>query len=292
MIVDTKININWYPGHMAKAFRMIEKSSNLVDVFIELRDARIPLSSANPKINKLIKNKKRVIFLNKSDLVEKKKIKEWINYFKSLGYESLEVEAINSTKVQDIMKILRKFHREKLKFSLSKKIKSCFLRVMILGIPNVGKSTLINTLFKSKAAITGNKPGITRGKQIIKVSSNIELIDVPGLLWEKIQPIETAYKLAYIGSLKDETYDNNKLILSLLSLLCEKFPSKLKERYNIENFDFEQRQLENLLDLIGRKKGLFLLKGKTDINRTIDLLKNDFRSGKLGRLILDEIPEK
>lgn len=276
--------INWFPGHMKKTQREIKENLKLVDAVIELRDARIPKSSANPDIDKLLQNKPRIILLNKSDLTEKKITTEWIKYLTKENVKVLEVNCLKGEGLKDIKPLLMELLKEKHDRLKAKGIVKIVTRVMVVGIPNCGKSTFINKLAKNNIAKTGDRPGVTKSKQWIKTSLDIELLDTPGVLWPKFEDEEVALNLAFTGAIKDEVMDIEELAYKLVQRLQKCYPEKLKERYKIEEI-FED-PLETL-NAIARKRGCLVRGGEIDYNRISVILLDEFRGGKIGKITLE-----
>ncbi|MGM9977623.1 MAG: ribosome biogenesis GTPase YlqF [Clostridium sp.] len=276
--------INWFPGHMKKTQREIKENLKLVDAVIELRDARIPKSSANPDIDKLLQNKPRIILLNKSDLTEKKITTEWIKYLTKENVKVLEVNCLKGEGLKDIKPLLMELLKEKHDRLKAKGIVKIVTRVMVVGIPNCGKSTFINKLAKNNIAKTGDRPGVTKSKQWIKTSLDIELLDTPGVLWPKFEDEEVALNLAFTGAIKDEVMDIEELAYKLVQRLQKYYPEKLKERYKIEEI-FED-PLETL-NAIARKRGCLVRGGEIDYNRISVILLDEFRGGKIGKITLE-----
>lgn len=272
-------NINWYPGHMAAAKRMMEENMKLIDVIIELRDARIPFSSSNPDINKF--NKPRLVLLSKSDLADGGKTKKWIEYFENSGIPARAINARN--KQSEVVAAINEICREKAEYFKQKGV-ARNMRALVAGIPNSGKSTLINSLCGAQKAKTGDKPGVTRGKQWIK-AGNIDLLDSPGLLWPKLENQKSAMFLAFTGALNDEILDNDDIAYNLIKVLGEQYPEKLKERYGI---DVSGDALTDL-DAVCKKRGFLMKGGEYDYARCAKMLLDEFRSGKIGRMTL-EVP--
>ncbi|MFA6075209.1 MAG: ribosome biogenesis GTPase YlqF [Negativicutes bacterium] len=288
------VNIHWYPGHMTKAFRIIEENLKLVDACVELRDARIPLSSANPKIDEIIKNKPRVILLNKADTADSSSTLAWVQYFKTKNIIAYPIEAVTGKGLKQMQKALHDVTEQKRANYLAKGIKSFTVRAMIIGIPNVGKSTLINTLNKGKAAKTGDKAGVTRGKQWIKVAKDLELLDLPGVLWPKIEDQTGAQYLAFTGCINDDAIDKPAMIAELAKYLSVNYPERLSDRYKVDVnlliFAGDEPNGEKIIEEIARNRGLILSGNRVDINRAGEMLLNEFRGGKLGCFTLDKIP--
>lgn len=280
----TKTNINWYPGHMTKAKRMMEEDIKLIDLVIELVDARVPISSRNPDIDRIGKNKARLILLNKCDLADERITKEWAEYFENQGYFAVMVNSKNGNGLKAINNVVKEACKEKIERDRKRGILNRPVRAMVVGIPNVGKSTFINSYAKKACAKTGNKPGVTKGKQWIKLSSTLELLDTPGILWPKFEDQTVAMRLALIGSIKDEILNTTELAMDLLKFLTENYNGILNERYGITESD---DTLQMLNDIAFNRK--FLLKGnELDIDKASRILLDEFRNGKLGRISLEK----
>lgn len=279
------MNIQWYPGHMTKTRRMMEENISLVDIVIELLDARLPLSSKNPEIDNLARNKKRIIILNKADLADEKKTAEWEKHFKEQGFEVVQVNSISGKGIKNITPIAQSLMAEKIE--RLKKRGRIFVptRAMIVGIPNVGKSTLINKFVGRNMAKTGDKAGVTRGKQWIRVKKDFELLDTPGILWPKFEDEAVGLKLAFTGAVNDDILDSPELACKLIEYLDRLYPQAVKDRYNIEYE--ENTPAHEVLRLIGEKRGFIKKGGEIDYKRTADILIDEFRGAKLGRITLD-----
>jgi ribosome biogenesis GTPase A len=276
--------INWFPGHMAKTRRELKENINLVDVVIEIRDARIVTSSANPEIDGICGNKPRLILLNKSDLSELKITEEWI---KKLSKDNVAVIAVNSITgdgLNQIKPTINNILKEKHDRLKAKGLINITTRVMVVGIPNVGKSSFINRLAKNNIAKTGDRPGVTKSRQWIKTKIGIELMDTPGILWPKFEDENVALNLAFTGAIKDEIMDIEELALKLVTVLQELYPARLMERYKLNSL--EEDPLENLNN-IARKRGAISSGGVIDYNRVSVLLLDEFRGGKLGKISLE-----
>lgn len=276
--------INWFPGHMKKTQREIKENLKLVDAVIEIRDARIPRSSANPDIDKLVGNKPRIILLNKCDLSEKSSTKQWIKHLSSNNVKVLEVNCLKGIGTNAIKPALMELLKEKHDRLRAKGMVKITTRVMVVGIPNCGKSTFINKMARNTIAKTGDRPGVTKNKQWIKTALGIELLDTPGVLWPKFEDDETALNLAFTGAIKDEIMDIEELAYKLVERLQTYYPEKLKERYKIEEV-FENPL--DTLDAIALKRGC-IMKGKAiDYTRISVILLDEFRGGKIGNITLE-----
>lgn len=265
--------INWYPGHMAKARRQMEEQLKLVDIVIELRDARIPSASANPVLKELSSNKPVLIILNKADLADEKKNLEWQKCFEYCLITDSVDESLSKKVVEEVKTILK----DKLERAKARGIRKKVLRAMVVGIPNVGKSTFINNIVKKKVAKTENRPGVTRSLQWIRINEDVELLDTPGVLWPKIDDQEDARLLALLGSINDDVLDKEELVRFGLQRLKEIYPGLISNRYNVDE------NSEDLLSTIGREKLWFTSNGEVDLTKSADLILKDIRSGKIGR---------
>lgn len=279
------MNIQWYPGHMTKTKRMIIENISLVDIVIELVDARIPYSSKNPDIDKFAQNKHRIIILNKADLANSEITSKWQEYFKSKGFKVIIANSINGKGLSSVadmsIKLMQqKIEKDKLRGRIHRPV-----RAMIVGIPNVGKSTFINKFVGKSTAKTGDKPGITKGKQWIKIKKDFELLDTPGILWPKFEDEQIALKLAFTGAIKDDIMDIETLCYKFIDFIKILDPQSLKLRYKID-FDENTSSVE-IFEKIGRARGFIISGNKLDINRTAKILLDEFREGKLGNLTLE-----
>ncbi|MGK0468478.1 MAG: ribosome biogenesis GTPase A [Clostridium sp.] len=278
------MTINWFPGHMAKTRRQIQESLKLVDAVIEMRDARIVNSSANPQIDEICKDKPRVILLNKSDLAEDKVTKEWIQKLTTDTVKPLSVNSLTGGGLKSIKTTLDELLKEKQDRQRKKGLVNIVTRVMVVGIPNVGKSSLINKLAKNHSAKTGDKPGVTKSKQWIKTSIGIELMDTPGVLWPKFEDQVVGLNLAFTGAIKDEVMDIEELALRLVERLQVVNPQRLMERYKLP--EIMEEAIDNM-DNIGKKRGAVISGGNIDYNRIAVMLLDEFRGGKLGSISLE-----
>ena len=276
--------INWFPGHMKKTQREIKENLAMVDAVIEIRDARIPRSSANPDIEKLLEGKPRIILLNKSDLTDGNVTREWIKYLTKEDVRVLEVNCIKGDGLKNIKPTLLTLLKEKHDRLKARGMVNITTRVMVVGIPNVGKSTFINKLGKNNIAKTGDRPGVTKSKQWIKTDIGIELLDTPGVLWPRFEDNETALNLAFTGAIKDEIMDIEELALKLVERLQSSYTAKLKERYKLD--DIFENPLDTL-EAIGKKRGTLISKGQIDYNRIAVILLDEFRGGKMGNISLE-----
>ncbi|MGH4122337.1 MAG: ribosome biogenesis GTPase YlqF [Clostridium sp.] len=280
------MTINWFPGHMAKTRRQIQESLKLVDAVIEIRDARIVKSSANPQIDEICKDKPRVILLNKSDLAEDKVTKEWIKNLTTDTVKPLAVNSITGEGLKSIKPILDELLKEKQDRQRKKGLVNIVTRVMVVGIPNVGKSSFINKLAKNNIAKTGDRPGVTKSKQWIKTSLGIELMDTPGVLWPRFEDEEVGLNLAFTGAIKDEIMDIEELALRLVERLQTNNAQRLMERYKLS--EIMENPLDNM-DNIGKKRGAVISGGNIDYNRVAVMLLDEFRGGKLGAISLERV---
>ena len=280
------MHFQWYPGHMTKAKRMMQENMKLIDLVIELVDARVPVSSRNPDLDELGKNKARLILLNKSDLAEERMNDVWAAYFKEKGYSVVKLNAKKGGGIKSIQGVIQEACKEKIERDRKRGILNRPVRAMVVGIPNVGKSTFINALAGKACAKTGNKPGVTKGKQWIRLNKNVELLDTPGILWPKFEDQTVGLRLAWTGSIKDEILNTEELAAELTGFLVNSYPDVLKEKYEIEE---SADGFENLRGIAESRH--CLVKGnELDTEKAAKLLLDDFRNGRLGRITL-ETPE-
>ena len=280
--------IQWFPGHMTKTKRMIEEHLKAVDVVAELLDARIPVSSANPMVEELVSGKPRIIILNKADLANPRATDQWISYYEKKGIPVLPMSVGNSKNKKKLLQVIRDTAEPILAKWKRRGRKSRSVRLMILGIPNVGKSSLINFLAGTAATRTANTPGHTRGKQWVRLSEGLDLLDTPGVLWPKFDDQTAALRLAATGAIAGDVFNASEVVAELMSSLAKTSPEILKEQYNIENPDQDPQVL---LEQAGRRRGCLLPGGNIDFDRAEMVVLRDFRNGKLGRITLDPIPE-
>ena len=296
---STKLNINWYPGHMAKTKKQIIEDLKLIDVVIELLDARIPIASQNPDLKEIVGNKKKIIVLNKCDLADEKENKKWVTYFEKEGVKAVLTDANSGYGIQEVTRGIENIMKEDLQKEAQKGRTGRQIRVMILGIPNVGKSSFINRVSKKTSAGVGNKPGVTRQKQWIRLQNNIELLDTPGVLWPKFEDEQIALKLAYTGTIKDDILQKVDISYNLLKYLLENEQERIVERYKISKEEIEEElentdrmENENILEImykIGRKRGAIVSGGHVDEEKVANIILEDFRSGKLGRITIEKV---
>lgn len=280
------MHFQWYPGHMTKAKRMMQEDIKLIDLVVELVDARIPISSRNPDIDELGKNKARLILLNKSDLAEEKQNDAWVEYFKNKGFSVVKVNSRKGGGMKSIQGVIQEACKEKMERDRKRGILNRPVRAMVVGIPNVGKSTFINAFAGKACAKTGNKPGVTKGKQWIRLNKNVELLDTPGILWPKFEDQTVGLRLAFIGSIKDDLINVEELATELIQFLKQKYTGILAEKYSIEEVEDPYKCLQS----IAENRHCLLKGNELDTVKAATLLIDDFRNGRLGRLTL-EFPE-
>lgn len=276
----------WYPGHMTKTKRMMQENIKLIDVVIELVDARVPLSSKNPDIDQIAGNKPRIILINKYDLADPNYTKLWEAYYRSKGFHTCLLNSKQTKEVEKVKNLIFEVCKERIERNRRRGMINKPIRAMIVGIPNVGKSTFINSIAKKASAKTGNRPGVTKGKQWIRINKDIELLDTPGILWPKFEDQTVGLRLALIGSIKDEILQSYELAINLISFLKENYPSYLEKRYDISVDNTEEAIIED----IARRRGCIIKGGELDLDKASSLLLDEFRNGILGRISL-ELPE-
>ena len=284
---DDNLNINWYPGHMKKTKDLMKANLKLVDVVVELLDSRIPYSSKNPDIDTLMSGKPRVVLLNKSDISDRAKLNKWINYYKEQGIKAIPIDAMKGTGVNRIVDECKNAVKDKMDSLKEKGRKERAIRIMIVGVPNVGKSSLINKLTGRRSTQTGDRPGVTKGKQWVKLRGNLELLDTPGILWPKFEDQDVALNLAFTRAIKDEILDVETLALRLIEKLMVIEPEKLAARYKLD--ELGESGIETM-DMIAQKRGFITGRKEIDYTRTATTVLNEFRTGKLGNITL-EVPE-
>ncbi|MBR1853321.1 MAG: ribosome biogenesis GTPase YlqF [Lachnospiraceae bacterium] len=286
------MNYQWYPGHMTKAVRMMQENIKLIDLMIELVDARIPLSSRNPDISELGKNKARIVLLNKSDLADPAQNNQWMQYFEEQGAYALEINSKSGSGIKSVNGLVQEACKEKIERDRKRGIVNRPVRAMVVGIPNVGKSTFINAFAGKACTKTGNKPGVTKGKQWIRLNKNLELLDTPGILWPKFEDQEVGMRLAFIGSMNDEIIIPEELACDLICEICRFYPEALKLRYDIAKQPgsverLTAEQAAELLQEIAVNRKCFTKGEAPDLPRAASFLIDDFRSGRLGRMTLE-----
>lgn len=282
-------NLQWFPGHMKKARETIRENLKLVDVAVELLDARIPLSSANPMLEEILEGKPRMAVLNKSDLADAAMTRRWVEFFRSRGLEAVAVDSVKGAGLKQMAKLAEELARPGSEKLVSKGARRRAARCMILGIPNVGKSSLINRLAGSAKTKTADKPGVTRAKQWIRIGANLELLDTPGVLWPKFEDMSVGLKLAFTGAINDEVCDLEQVAALLMETLQRRYPERLAERFRLERPLPEDGQ--ELLEAVGRKRGCLMKGGRIDMLKAQRIVMTEFRGGKLGCITLDELPE-
>ncbi|HHW30530.1 MAG TPA: ribosome biogenesis GTPase YlqF [Clostridiaceae bacterium] len=284
------MNIQWFPGHMAKTRRLISENLKLVDVVIELLDARIPVSSKNPEIDKILGNKPRVVALNKSDMADETISKRWERWYNENGYTYIFIDSIRGKGLNQLKVLLKELTKEKIEREKKKGRIFRPIRTMVVGIPNVGKSTLINKMAGRAAAATEDRPGVTKNKQWIRLGREIDLLDTPGILWPKFEDLKVGLNLAFTGAIKDDVYDIVEVASALLIQLSDTYPQLIKERYKFNDADFENK--EELLIIAGRNRGCLVSGGEVDTTRIAAIVLDEFRGGKIGRITLETPPDE
>jgi len=281
--------IQWFPGHMAKARREIEERIKWIDIVIELVDARAPFSSKNPMFNHMIKQKPRLVVLTKKDMADEQKTQQWVQYYESLGYQAMSVNLKNFNEYQKIIEKCRQVLKEKMAKEQARGLKPRAIRAMVMGIPNVGKSTFINKLANRKATVTGNRPGVTKSQQIIRVAKDFELFDTPGVLWPKFEDIAIARNIALIGSIKQDILPLDELFIYAVEYIGKHYPHLLKERYQLEVDFHDENWVLNTFDHIAKIRKIKPLRGETDYDRVIELLFSEIYDGSLGKITWEDI---
>ena len=288
------MSINWYPGHMLKTKKQIIEDIKLIDVIVEILDARIPVASQNPDIRQITSNKKKIILLNKSDLANENETKKWIQYFEKQGNKTIATDSNIGKGIKETLKAVQDIMQEEIEKAANKGRTNRNIRIMIVGVPNVGKSSFINRMINKKSAEVGNRPGVTKQKQWVRISSNIELLDTPGVLWPKFESEDVALKLAYTGTIKDELLDKVDIAYNLLKYLEKNNKNQLFERFKLTDEDFnsiisEEDEVLELMNIIAKKRGAIVSGGEIDYEKISSIILNDFRTGKIGRITLEKV---
>ena len=293
----SKMNINWYPGHMAKAKKQMIQDSKLMDVVVEMLDARIPISSQNPNVKEIIGSKKKIVVLNKADLADENENRKWVEYFASQKEIAILTQSSTGKGIQEVIKKIEEVAKSDREVNQQKGRVGKAIRVLIIGIPNVGKSSFINRMANKATAEVGNRPGVTKQKQWIRVSKNIELLDTPGVLWPKLGSEKVALNLSYIGTIKDEILEKTEIAFYLLKFLKKNYAENLKKRYKIGEEEWsrinqlidENNQTMELMQQIGTKRGAIVAGGRVEEEKVASILLEDFRTGKLGKISLERV---
>lgn len=282
-----KQTVQWFPGHMAKTRRLIKESLSMVDAVTEILDARIPLSSRNPEIEQITAGKPRIILLNKCDVADERITREWINYFERKGFTALPVDCRSGKGLGAYRPAVRKVLAEKIKSNEQKGMAGKSLRVMVVGIPNTGKSSFINRMAGKNRAQVADRPGVTRHNQWFNIGNGIELLDTPGVLWPKFDDPSVGDKLAFIGSVKDTVLDSETMAVRLIDVLKKEYPNTLSQRYKINGIDFAEAESFEILELLGKKRGMLISGGEIDTERASVTLLDEYRAGKLGKISME-----
>lgn len=296
------VGINWYPGHMAKTRRQIKEDLKLIDIVIELLDARIPIASRNPDIEEITKGKKKIVILNKCDLSEEKENQRWLSYFAKKGIPAVLTDSQSGTGIGQVVSKIEEVMKDKKEEMDSKGRTGRKIRAMILGIPNVGKSSFINRISKRTLAGVGNKPGVTKQKQWIRINEKVELLDTPGVLWPKFENNEVALHLAFTGSIKEDVLDRIEVAYELTKYLLEEYQEKICQRYQLkeeyikevmgQDFQPENQNIYEIMQEIGRKRGCIISGGNIDDEKTAKILLDEFKNGVLGKITIEKADSK
>ncbi len=280
------MKIQWYPGHMTKAKRMMQEDIKLIDLVIELLDARIPISSRNPDIDVLAANKARIVLLNKSDLADERITNEWVEYFNAKNLLVVKLDSRSKNGMKQVQNAIMEACKAKIERDRKRGIINRPVRAMVAGIPNVGKSTFINSFAGKACAKTGNKPGVTKGKQWIRLNKNVELLDTPGILWPKFDDEKVGTDLAFIGSVNDQILNLSELAFELVTFLNREYPNAVNSRYGIE--EIESNDINHIFEKIAISKSCLKKGGEPDIDKAVSMVIDDFRSGKLGKITIEK----
>lgn len=282
------MNIHWFPGHMAKARREITEKIKVIDIVIELVDARAPYSSKNPMINEITKNKPRLIVLTKKDMADDQYTKQWVQYYEKCGYQAMSVNLKNFNEYQKVIEKCRVVLKDKMEKEKARGLKPRAIRAMVLGIPNVGKSTFINKLANRKATVTGNKPGVTKAQQIIRIAKDFELFDTPGVLWPKLDDEHVAKNIALLGSIKQSILPLDDLFIEAMRYLSKHYPELLKERYQLEIDENDPDWIIHTFDHIAKIRKIKPLRGETDYDRVMELFFSEVNDGSIGKITWED----
>ena len=284
----SKMNIHWFPGHMAKARREITEKIKVIDIVIELVDARAPYSSKNPMIDEITKNKPRLIVLTKKDMADDQYTKQWVQYYEKCGYQAMSVNLKNFNEYQKVIEKCRVVLKDKMEKEKARGLKPRAIRAMVLGIPNVGKSTFINKLANRKATVTGNKPGVTKAQQIIRIAKDFELFDTPGVLWPKLDDEHVAKNIALLGSIKQSILPLDDLFIEAMRYLSKHYPELLKERYQLEIDENDPDWIIHTFDHIAKIRKIKPLHGETDYDRVMELFFSEVNDGSIGKITWED----
>ena len=285
---ENKQNINWFPGHMAKSFRKMAEDLKIIDLVTEIADARVPVSSRNPDLDKLLQNKPRMILLNKSDMADEKATNDWIEHYKKSGIVAIPVDCKTGKGVNAFKTTIKTAMQDKLKKYAESGMAGKPIRVMVVGVPNVGKSSFINRISGGAKAKAENRPGVTRGNQWFTIDKQLELLDTPGVLWPKFEDNTIGEHLSFTGAVTDRIIDTELLAVDLIKILTEKYPEMLKSRYSLDEIPQDEY---DALCLIGKKRGMVIKGGETDTLRAANMLLEEFRSCKIGRITLEKVED-
>ncbi len=281
-------SIQWFPGHMTKTRRQIEKSLKLVDAVAEIVDARIPVSSRNPVLDKIIQNKPRIVLLNKCDMADPVQTSRWIESYRSQGIAAIAIDCRTGKNLQGLIPAVRELLKDRIAAWNAKGMTGRVIRVMVVGVPNVGKSSLINKLSRNSKADVADRPGVTRSNQWFTIGKGFELLDTPGVLWPKFEDPEVGEHLAFTGAVKDDVVDTEHLASRLLEILAKKYPGPLKQRYKMDDADLDGKQGWEILETIGRKRGMLVSGGEVNTERAAAAVLDEFRGAKIGRITLED----
>lgn len=285
-------SIQWFPGHMAKTRRLIQENLKMVDMILEITDARIPQSSRNPELDKWVNNKARMLILNKADTADPNATQAWIRYYRKKGVAAIACDCKSGKGLDQFMPTVKAQLKELLERRDRKGISGTPIRIMVVGIPNVGKSSFINKMAGSKRAKVEDRPGVTRTKQWVNIGSDMQLLDMPGVLWPKFEDPAVGEKLAFTGAVKDDVLDIELLAMRLLAYLRKEYPKSIEERYKLAGTDYQELEEFELLELVGRKRGMLISGGEVNTERAAITVLDEYRAGKLGKLTFDVVPKE